>query len=77
MSFTTGLPVWTWPDWRKAKPGTRFRHNRSGATGTFIKPSKSRHNGAIVHWDNNPFGDADRESYVVAPARDLTPIEVA
>jgi hypothetical protein len=48
MSF----PTFTWPNWRReAKQGQRFRNTQTGATGTFIKPSPNRHNGAIVIWD--------------------------
>ena len=54
--YTTGEPTWTWPEWRKAKPGTRVRHNRTGRTGTFVRPNKNRHNGAIVDWDDVGFG---------------------
>jgi hypothetical protein len=83
-NFSTGEPIWTWPEWRKAASGTRFVHNRTGNTGTYIKPAKTRHNGAIVLWDrarDNPRQGDDRvlggvkgASYVVSPAADLTPI---
>lgn len=63
--FSTGMPTWTWPEWRKAKPGTRFEHVQSGAKGTYVRPSKSRNNGAIVRWDG-----MNRDSTVVSPARD-------
>lgn len=59
----------TWPGWRTAEPGTRFEHVRSGAQGTFVKPSRNRNNGAIVRWDG-----LSRNSNVVAPAFDLRPI---
>ena len=68
-SFDTKTPTWTWPEWRQAKAGTRFRHNQSGATGTFVKPSRVRNNGAVVRWDGT-----DRDTCVVSPARDLSPI---
>lgn len=62
----------TWPGWKTAAPGTRFEHVRTGRRGTFIKPSRHRNNGALVHWDGQPEG---RTVYVVAPAFDLQPIE--
>jgi hypothetical protein len=68
----------TWPNWRDAPPGTRVEHVRSGATGTFVKPSKARNNGAIIDWDpieiagGIPIGT--RRGYVVAAAFDLRPI---
>lgn len=72
-------PTWTWPDWRKAPSGTRFRHNQSGRLGTYIGPAKNRNNGAIVVWDNTPFPvrSVDGEPghvFCVAPARELTPL---
>jgi hypothetical protein len=60
----------TWPDWKKAEPGARFEHVRTGARGTFVKVSRNRHNGAVVRWDTQPARDA----YVIAPAFDLRPI---
>ncbi len=60
----------TWPNWRKAKPGTRVRMVRNPAIeGTFVRPSKNRHNGAIVDWDDRGFGVT--RGYVVAAAFDL------
>jgi hypothetical protein len=66
----------TWPDWKKAKPGQRFEHVRSGRQGTFVKVSRNRHNGAIVDWDPTypwQHGKPVRAN-VVAPAFDLRPI---
>jgi hypothetical protein len=71
-----GLPVWTWPDWRTARPGTRFRHNRSGRTGTFIGPSKVRNNGAVVVWDDipdMPFHSGGKANFVTI-GYDATPL---
>jgi hypothetical protein len=71
---------WTWPDWRDAPSGSRFRHNRSGRTGTFIRPAASRSNGAIVVWDDRPFpvravaSDVPDSAHFVAIAREATPI---
>jgi hypothetical protein len=65
----------TWPNWRKAPEGTRFRHVRSGATGTFVKPARNRHNGAIVVWDPRPPFTTPHRANVVAPAFDLEPTE--
>lgn len=63
-----GVP--TWPHWRKAKPGTRVRTVRDhSGTGTFVKPSNSKHNGAIVDWDDRGFGPS--RGYVISPAFDL------
>jgi hypothetical protein len=84
--INTGLPEWTWPDWRSAPRGTRFRHNRTGRTGTFIQPSRARNNGAIVVWDDHPFPtppnrwelhDVPNSRCFVAIAREATPIEEA
>jgi len=74
MSF----PTFTWPDWRKAKPGTRFRDTRNGATGTFVRPSKDRHGGGLVKWDaqpGNPFVDPEKVVNYVTIARDAEPLE--
>lgn len=74
------LPIWTWPDWKTAPEGTRFRHNRTGRLGTFIRPSKTANNGAIVVWDDRPFKTRDvvtdipGSTYFVAIAREATPI---
>lgn len=72
-----GFPTFNWPDWRKAKPGTRIRNIQTGATGTFVKPSKSRHNGAIVIWDQpegTNFRDAGKPVCWVSIAVDGEPI---
>lgn len=61
-----------WPDWRKAKPGTRVRVVATGRTGTFVKPSTNKHNGAIVDFDDTGFGI--QRGYVVAAAYELEPI---
>lgn len=61
----------TWENWREAKPGTRVRHVCSGATGTFVKPSKNRHNGAIIDWDAHPPFDRVIRGNVVSAAFDL------
>lgn len=63
----------TWPNWRKAKSGTRVRAHRTGATGTFVKPSRIRNNGAVVDWDDVGFG-VSRDN-VISPAVDLEVIE--
>jgi hypothetical protein len=69
-----GVP--TWPDWKKAKPGTRFEHVRSGRQGTFVKASRHpSHNGAIVDWDpTQPWQKGPVRANVVAPAFDLRPL---
>lgn len=64
----------TWRLWRKnAEPGTRVRHVHTQATGTFVKASRSRHNGAIVDWDDRGFGVI--RSNVVSASFDLEPID--
>jgi hypothetical protein len=65
----------TWPDWKKAAPGTRVRHVQTGATGTFVKKDKNRHNGAIIDWDDTGFGVS--RGNVVSAAYDLEPITEA
>ena len=50
-------PTFTF-DTKAAKPGDRFKHNRSGKTGTFIRMAKNPRNGAIVEWDEHSFADA-------------------
>lgn len=74
-------PTFTWPDYKKAPRGTRFRHNRTGKLGTFIGPAKTGHNGGIVVWDDRPFPvrSVDGEEghvFFVGIARDATPIRL-
>lgn len=74
------FPTFTWPDWKSAPRGTRFRHLQTGKTGTLIGPARSAHNGAIVIWDERPFPvrSVDGEEghvYFVGIARDAEPIE--
>lgn len=65
----------TWADWKKAQPGDRFEHVRSGRQGTFVAVSKSKSNGAVVDWDPTPFSkDQPIRANVVAPAFDLRPL---
>lgn len=59
----------SWPNWRKAPAGTRVEHVRTGATGTFVKPARCKHNGALVDWDDRGFGV--QRGKVVAAAYDL------
>lgn len=73
------FPVFTWPDWKTAPRGTRFRHLRTGRTGTLIGPARSPHNGAIVVWDFRPFPVRSVTSepdqvYFVSIASDAEPI---
>lgn len=68
-----GVP--TWPDWKQAEEGQRFRHVRTGRQGTFVRVSPSKSNGAIVDWDPTPFsGGKPVRANVVAPAFDLEPV---
>lgn len=72
---------WSWPEWRKAPTGLRVIHTRNDWTATYVKPSRNRHNGAIVRWDKTPFGraagvDGNGGSYVISPAADLIPVRV-
>lgn len=72
-----GFPTFTWPDWRKAPAGTKFRDTRNGRTGVLIGPSKNRHNGALVRWDadpNNPFINPDKTVNFVSIAVYAEPI---
>jgi hypothetical protein len=71
--YSTRPPVWTWPEWRKAKPARVSGRTSTGRTGTFVQPSKVRSNGAIIDWDDVGFGVT--RSHVISPARDLAPIE--
>jgi hypothetical protein len=66
----------SWPDWRDAKPGTRFEHVRNGARGTFVGVSPNRNNGAIVDWDARHAWQHGKPTrgVVVAPAFDLRPL---
>ena len=73
------FPKWTWPDWREAPRGTRFRNIQTGRTGTLIGPARNRHNGAVVVWDEQPFRvrSVDGEPghvHFVGIARDAEPI---
>jgi hypothetical protein len=69
-----GQPVWSWPNWRReAQPGMRVQHVYSGATGTFVKVSKAKHNGAVIRWDATELFP-EREACLVSPAHDLKPI---
>lgn len=73
------LPTFTWPNWKSAPSGTRFRHVRTGRTGVLIGPAKNPHNGAIVKWDESPFPtkSVDGEPghvFFVGIARDAEPI---
>lgn len=74
MSFSTGTPTWTWPDWRKAPVGLRVRSVQTGETATYLGPAKVRNNGARVRWDNRRFGGG--VANVVAPARELEPVRI-
>jgi hypothetical protein len=66
----------TWPDWKKAKPGQRVEHVRSGDRATFVAVSRHRNNGAIVEWDPTHAWQASPvRAYVIAPAFDLRPVE--
>lgn len=65
----------TWPNWKKAAPGTRVEMIGTGRQGTFVKASRNRHNGAIIDWDPTPFsGGKVVRGYVVAAAFDLRPL---
>lgn len=67
----------TWADWKNAEPGTRVRHVRTGATGTFVRKGGGRPGAehrvthATVDWDDRGFGVS--RGRVVAPAFDLEP----
>jgi 2'-5' RNA ligase len=72
----------SFPDWKKAKPGTRVRHVRSGRTGTLRravnvdKPARGGNRFAVVQWDHGPTGQhvgpgQGVTGRVVAPAFDL------
>jgi hypothetical protein len=66
----------TWPDWKRAEPGQRFEHVRTGAQGTFVKVSRNRNNGAIVDWDpTQPWQKGPVRGNVVAAGFDLRPID--
>lgn len=72
-------PIFTWPDWKTAPRGARFRHNQTGRTGTLIGPARSKSNGAIVVWDERPFpvrsvDGEDGHVFFIAIAREATPI---
>lgn len=58
----------TWPGWKKATPGLRIEHVRSGVRGTFRRAVVTRNGYAVIEWDNGHTGR------VVAPAFDLRPI---
>jgi len=58
----------TWPEWRAAKPGQRVRLNRTGWTGSVVNVNRF---GVRVLWDQSGY-----EGVVVAPAFDLTAIEL-
>ena len=69
----------TWPDWKKAVPGTRVEHVRSGRRGTLARVVDGRTAGnryAVVDWDGgySVTGHTYR-GRVVAPAFDLRPID--
>lgn len=61
----------TWPDWKKASPGTPVEHVRSGMIGTFVRVSnpRSKNACAVVDWCNPRFGVV--RGAVAAPAYDL------
>jgi hypothetical protein len=74
------FPRFTWPDWKDAPSGTRFKHNRTGRLGTLVGPAKNAHNGAIVVWDDRPFpvrsvdGEEGHVNFV-GIARDASPLD--
>lgn len=69
----------SWPGWRRAKPGTRIAHVRSGRTGTLVRvvgAGRRRGGGsyAVILWDPSPGWPREETGRVVAPAYDLRPI---
>ena len=64
----------TWPEWRKAKPGTRIEHVRSGRTGTLKRVVDRRNGYVVIVWDAHERWPRETEGRVVAPAFDLRPI---
>ena len=75
------FPTFTWPDWKQAPRGTRFRHNMTGKTGTLIGSARTTNNGAIVVWDDVPFrirrpvlNEVENSVFFIGIARDATPI---
>ena len=61
----------TWPDWRRATPGQRVAHVRTGRLGTFVRGVGQKHAVAVIEWDDAGFGVV--RGSVVAPAYDLRP----
>jgi hypothetical protein len=74
----TGLPEWTWPEWKSAKPGDRFRVNQTGVVGTVVRvvnPDRKLGSGGsryLVADFETRFGT--QRGRIVAPARECTPI---
>lgn len=72
----------TWPDWKKARPGLRLEHVRSGRQGTLRRVVNGRTPGnrfVVIQWDNDALGrpvepGTGVTGRVVAPAFDLRPI---
>jgi hypothetical protein len=57
----------TWPDWRKARVGTRVRLIQTGWTGTVIAVVASKSHGYVrIQWDQS-----NSAGVVTAPAYDL------
>lgn len=71
----------TWPNWKKAKPGQRVEHVRSGHQGTFVRLPRTQAGRspryAVIEWDARPGTVMNKPvvGRVVAPAYDLRPIE--
>jgi hypothetical protein len=69
----------SWPDWKKAKPGARIAHVRSGRTGTLVRAvvsGRGRGGGhyAVICWDPCPEWPHEAIGRVVSPAFDLRPL---
>lgn len=63
----------TWPDYREATTGQRFRVIKTGRTGTVVKVADPRADfGLVVDWDDVGFGIV--RGRVVSPAYNLEPI---
>lgn len=68
----------TFPDWKKARPGTRVEHVHTGARGTLKRSVHGKTPGsrfAVIEWDARPPMNRIVIGRVIAPAFDLRKVQ--